>query len=636
MKSLWVHPVTLAFLVSIGAAVLGQESGLTIVLNEPAVPGENKANGVATATITVPQDTPGTIAVEGAVRLSSAIEPCASVDPGACTGAENFVELDEDGFVVAYGCSDMMDNDSNGLTDSDDPDCLGVQGWSFSVATDECFGLASATTRGTVADLNIRPGGLRDPEGNFEQTEVVDPANNGGQSGFVTAVVLSLSNPVILPQVGDEVVVSFAGEISHGALAAGAMTDGCLARILDPQEAGLRGSGEPVKSAVTVSGETDVPELCNLLIKIMGEEGPPPPTEAGETGLRINVSSPAATPDDDPGAEPQGGEKVVTWTAEVPVPQAGAAPVPVTATVELISRIRACLDDPANCDGAENFVELDEEGFVVQYGCANMMDDDGDGKTDIDDEDCVGVQGWSVSLITEPCFDVSGATTRGTIADLSIRPPGRRDPEGNFEKTEVVDPSLNGGRQGVVSAAVLSLSNPVIVDQIATEPVLVVTGSIDPVAITAPGEETAPCGLAISDPNDPSTNLRGSGEPVKTAITITGESFAPDRCHAAIVLRGREGEVPGQEFQRGDANDDGRTNIADAPWIIRGLFHAGPPNVCDKAADANDDGVNDSSDAVYVISYLFVDGPTPPPPFGMCGADPTDDSLSCNTTSNCP
>ena len=65
-----------------------------------------------------------------------------------------------------------------------------VQGWSLSIAVNGCEPLG-ATTEGTEAALT-EDGGLRDSEASFEKTEVVDPAQNDGQRGVVSSVVLSL------------------------------------------------------------------------------------------------------------------------------------------------------------------------------------------------------------------------------------------------------------------------------------------------------------------------------------------------------------------------------------------------------------------------------------------------------------
>jgi hypothetical protein len=91
-------------------------------------------------------------------------------------------------------------------------------------------------------------------------------------------------------------------------------------------------------------------------------------------------------------------------------------------------------------------------------------------------------------------------------------------------------------------------------------------------------------------------------------------------------------------FLRGDANDDGRMNIADPIWIIAELVYQGPRTQCASAADANDDGLEDLSDAMYLIQYQFLGGSKPSAPFLACGPDSTVDDLVCPWRSvvHCP
>ena len=254
--------------------VVPKETGLAVVVDGGT--GADDKDG-SERTWTVDVDAGAVVDVQVCVELSTAIEPCATVDPGQCDGAENFAEEDPFGGII-FGCADMADNDSDGKIDAEDEDCRGVQGWSMSLKTADCYSIAGATTRGTVGDLDIRPPGLRDVEGSFEKTEVVDPSNplNNGMNGVVSAVVLSFTRPIILPQVGDgEKVLLVLGQIDASALQnPGDSTDPCAITILDPADDGLAGSGEPVKTAVTVGGETANPGICsaNVTIQIpMGE-----------------------------------------------------------------------------------------------------------------------------------------------------------------------------------------------------------------------------------------------------------------------------------------------------------------------------------------------------------------------------
>ncbi len=100
------------------------------------------------------------------------------------------------------------------------------------------------------------------------------------------------------------------------------------------------------------------------------------------------------------------------------------------------------------------------------------------------------------------------------------------------------------------------------------------------------------------------------------------------------TLTAIEVQRAGTRFMRGDANADGRVDVADGVGVVYYLF-AGLPCTCVSALDANDDGAVDSSDAVYVLYYLFVKGPPPPAPFLSCGRDPTRDALGCESYAPC-
>ncbi len=94
-------------------------------------------------------------------------------------------------------------------------------------------------------------------------------------------------------------------------------------------------------------------------------------------------------------------------------------------------------------------------------------------------------------------------------------------------------------------------------------------------------------------------------------------------------------EVGGPAFRRGDSNDDGNVNLSDALSILGFLFLGGDPSGCRKTADANDNGTINSTDVVTVLNYLFRGGTQPPDPFAACGADPTEDDLTCEAYTHC-
>jgi hypothetical protein len=82
-------------------------------------------------------------------------------------------------------------------------------------------------------------------------------------------------------------------------------------------------------------------------------------------------------------------------------------------------------------------------------------------------------------------------------------------------------------------------------------------------------------------------------------------------------------------FIRGDANGDGILDISDAIGVLSFLFTGGATPPCPKAADANDDGTVDISDGVRILGFLFLGMEALPGPVRVCGADLTEDLLSC-------
>ena len=88
-------------------------------------------------------------------------------------------------------------------------------------------------------------------------------------------------------------------------------------------------------------------------------------------------------------------------------------------------------------------------------------------------------------------------------------------------------------------------------------------------------------------------------------------------------------------FERGNANQDTRTDISDAIFLLNYLFRGNAAPECRDAADANDDGKNDISDPVRILNFFFRGEETIPPPL-ECGDDPTPDSLDCSVSVHCP
>jgi hypothetical protein len=120
-----------------------------------------------------------------------------------------------------------------------------VQGWSLSIALNsESLTLTNATTEGTP--------GRTLQNGGFEKTEVVDPDRNNGQQGAVSAVVLSFTLPITLPN-GTNTVLCLTSEGTTPEEHDGGGTSHEAAGSYGFQN-GLRGSGQPVNNVLTVGG----------------------------------------------------------------------------------------------------------------------------------------------------------------------------------------------------------------------------------------------------------------------------------------------------------------------------------------------------------------------------------------------
>ncbi|MBP7751960.1 MAG: dockerin type I repeat-containing protein, partial [Planctomycetes bacterium] len=132
------------------------------------------------------------------------------------------------------------------------------------------------------------------------------------------------------------------------------------------------------------------------------------------------------------------------------------------------------------------------------------------------------------------------------------------------------------------------------------------------VLMDAEGQSTyvVPCDLTLGSP------------PVANVMVIGGDSFAaslsagidpaedccnPDSCNKAGLFVYQAG----MKFRPGNANGDGKLDLADGIFILNYLYRGGREPGCEAALDANGDGLVDASDAVYIIHWQFLDGPAP-------------------------
>lgn len=123
-------------------------------------------------------------------------------------------------------------------------------------------------------------------------------------------------------------------------------------------------------------------------------------------------------------------------------------------------------------------------------------------------------------------------------------------------------------------------------------------------------------------------------------VGVTGDSSVVRGGIGAHYIELLPGVAGGDQFQRGDCNNDGARNIADPIRLLNFLFPPTPPSVpldCTKACDANDDASLNIADSVRMLNVLFPTGPPinwPAP--DACGVDPTMDALDCSGYLHCP
>lgn len=112
----------------------------------------------------------------------------------------------------------------------------------------------------------------------------------------------------------------------------------------------------------------------------------------------------------------------------------------------------------------------------------------------------------------------------------------------------------------------------------------------------------------------PEADILGEGRPCGAGVDIG----AFERC----------------AFVRGDANVDGRVDVADAMPIVKSIF-AGEALRCAAAADTNHDARLDAADAVFLLNFLFRAGLRPPAPFPSCALAAIGGGLPCEEFPPC-
>jgi hypothetical protein len=179
---------------------------------------------------------------------------------------------------------------------------------------------------------------------------------------------------------------------------------------------------------------------------------------------------------------------------------------------------------------------------------------------------------------------------------------------------------------GVVSAIVLHQTKKMVLHANATDPILRMVLTLPVVA----AGETKECKIWIEN------DLFGSGEAVKNVITYGSASKQATLKRNAIIRVTGEVPVRANKFVRGDANNDGKIDIADAVWIVYTVVPGIAPGYsipCVDSGDLNDDEALNIADAAFLIQYEFQGGTPPAAPLTECGTDDDSTEVTCPAAS---
>ena len=544
-----------------------------------------------------------TVDVVVGVVVQSRLEPCVTT-PSECDKSENF----QDG--ATFGCTDQVDNDNDGLTDLEDPDCIGIKAWSFSVATDPCFNVQvdGTTVSGTVADLSIN-GGLRSVVGgSFSKTEVVDPAKNGGQGGVVTSTVLGFTEPIILDQVGDHILLRVRGLLDNSSQAP------CGLRFGDPPD-GLVGSGDPVRTVMTVSSNSIPPQLINTTVQLVPEGGSED-CNSNEVADMCEVGD---------GSVPDCDENGVPDSCDIASGAADCDSNGVQDSCEIAAGAGDCDEDgvPDSCDIAGGVADCDENG--VPDSCeiaAGAADCDENGVPDSCDI-ASGVGDCDENGVPDSCEIAAGAADcdeNGVPDSCDIASGvGDCDENGVPDSCEIAAGAADCDEDGVPDTCDIASG----------------AGDCD--------ENGVPdsCEIAAGAADCDEDGVPDSCDIASGAAQDCNENGVPDSCDIALGTSDDlkpDGEpdgvpdecAPSDGFIRGDCDADGSacSGVGDAVFLLTWFFSGGNEPGCLAACDVNGDGeVEGVSDAIANLNFCFQGSAAPPPPFPDCGPGTASDEV---------
>lgn len=235
-------------------------------------------------------------------------------------------------------------------------------------------------------------------------------------------------------------------------------------------------------------------------------------------------------------------------------------------------------------------------------------------------ENCVIARNVSVS---------SGVVINAGINSSSI----------SIDHCTIVDNQCPGGLlfQGdhPVISPVLSVTNSIVHSN--EDPTWVVNSGVDTTFEYSNIESfTAAAGTGIIDAEPLFIDLAGGDyrlAPGSPCID-TGDPLFPLDADGTRTDMGAFPFVDGSYFVRGDANQDGIVDLADAIHVLGTIILGIYSIECDEAADANGDDSISVADPIYVLAYRFQGGPPPAAPFPECGIG-GDGLLDCVSAPGC-
>jgi hypothetical protein len=403
-----------------------------------------------------------------------------------------------------------------------------AQGWSYGVSPEGNAIILTLTIDGTDAKVLFG--------GGFNKTQIIDPAVNGGKTGGVSAVVLSLTAGTTLPAKS----TSSVGKMDVELTIPDAPGTAKLVYV-----DGLKGAGQAVQTVITQDGNSVAAQKAPITISL----------------------APAVTC--------CGKETIVGFSSEV-IRGAGKEDPRIVGLGEDCNATGGVISIPS---------KLGDTGKATVFAniSSNLADPD-------------GVQGWSFGVELGGDADLVAVTTAGTAAD-KVENGGLFS--GGFNKTQIIDPAKQAtpGTRGGVSGVVLSLTEGTVLPFVSTESVLMFGLAAKAPQGEEPQRATLAFKNGLIGAGQPVTNVITVGGDSELACNFGTASVAIDFVKSLgpverPFIRGNANDdtkvdiadaiwIINQLFRGGaarpcqdaaDVNDDGVIDASDAVSLIDYLF----------------------------------------------------------------